>query len=84
MLQNKNDAAPTGAAKEVHEAARIGAIHVHLSLADDPAFVLMRTSASPNPECKPPMKIARANLQGVLLMLLDAANSQQNEGPRAC
>ena len=84
MLQNRNGAARTNAAKEVQEAARIRTIHVHLSPADDPAFVLVRTSASPNPECKPPMKIARANLQGVLLMLLDAANSQQNEGPRAC
>lgn len=52
----------------------MSALYVHIELADDPVFVLLRTSASPNPDRKPPMRVARAQLASVVLMLLDAAN----------
>jgi hypothetical protein len=62
----------------------MSAIYVHLAPADDPEFVLLRTSASPNPERKPPTRVARGELNAVLLMLLDAANSQPAEGAVTC
>ncbi|MCP2086081.1 UNVERIFIED_ORG: hypothetical protein J2Y81_002098 [Paraburkholderia sediminicola] len=62
----------------------MNAIYVHLAPADDPEFVLLRTSASSNPERKPPTCVSRGELDAVLLMLLDAANSQQTEGAITC
>lgn len=49
------------------------ALYAHIEPADDSAFVWLRTSASPGPERKPAMLVARAELNAVLLTLLDAA-----------
>ena len=62
----------------------MSAIYVHLAPADDPEFVMLRTSGSPNPERKPPTRVSRGELDAALLMLLDAANSQQAEGAITC
>jgi hypothetical protein len=62
----------------------LSAIYVHIEPADDPMFVLLRTSANPNPERKPAMRVGRAELNGVLLMLLDAADSQAAEVASTC
>ncbi|CBJ42761.1 hypothetical protein [Ralstonia solanacearum] len=48
-------------------------IYVALEPADDLAFVLIRASANPNPERKPPMRVARATLPEVLELLIDTA-----------
>ncbi|WP_166444083.1 hypothetical protein [Pararobbsia silviterrae] len=53
----------------------MSAIFAHMEPADDPALVWLRTSASPDPERKPAMLVARADLNNVLLMLLDAAQT---------
>jgi|GEM_PF-3346576 len=50
----------------------MSALFVHIEPADDPAFVWLRTSASPNPERKPAMLVGRDEINAVLLMLLDA------------
>jgi hypothetical protein len=50
------------------------ALYVHIEPADDSGFVLLRASVTPSPERKPAMRIVRDELDGVLLMLLDAAN----------
>ena len=50
------------------------ALYVDIKPADDPAFVLLRTSAHPNPERKPPMRIRRDAIDSVLAMLLGASN----------
>jgi hypothetical protein len=55
------------------------AVYAHIEPADDPAFVWLRTSASPGPERKPAMLVARSELNDVMLMLLDAA--QTGAGP---
>lgn len=55
----------------------MAALHIYLAPSDDFAIVLLRTSASPNPEQKPPMRIAREDLASVLLVLLDTANARQ-------
>lgn len=62
----------------------MSAIHFHVEPADDPTFVLLRTSANPNAERKPPMRVARVHLDAVLLMLIDAANALQAEGAVTC
>lgn len=49
------------------------ALYVGIEPADDPDFVSLRTSTSPNPERKPAMVTRRDCLDNVLLMLLDAA-----------
>lgn len=51
------------------------ALYAHIEPADDPAFVWLRTSASPGPERKPAMLVARSELNDVLLMLLDATQT---------
>jgi hypothetical protein len=51
------------------------ALYAHIEPADDPAFVWLRASASPNPERKPAMLVRRDELNDVLLMLLDAAQT---------
>ncbi|AJY66061.1 hypothetical protein [Burkholderia glumae] len=48
-------------------------IHAHIEASATPGFVLLRTSASADPERKPAMLVSRAALPGVLLLLLDAA-----------
>jgi hypothetical protein len=53
----------------------MAAVFVHIEPADDPQFVWLRSSASPEPDRKPAMLVARKELTDVLLMLLDAANS---------
>lgn len=50
-------------------------IFAHIEPADDPRFVWLRTSASPNPERKPAMRIALADLEATLQALLRAADS---------
>lgn len=50
-------------------------IFAHIEIADDPGFVWLRTSASPNPERKPAMQIALADLDATLKALLRAADS---------
>ncbi|MCA8275246.1 hypothetical protein LGN17_22425 [Burkholderia sp. AU30280] len=62
----------------------MSALYVHLEPADDPAFVLLRTSASPNPERKQPVRIKRIHLDSVLLMLLDAASRQRADEAATC
>lgn len=52
------------------------ALYAHIEPADDPAFVWLRTSASPNPERKPAMLVRRDELHDVMLMLLDAAQME--------
>lgn len=52
------------------------ALYAHIEPADDPAFVWLRTSASPNPERKPAMLVRRDELNDVMLMLLDAAQME--------
>jgi len=52
----------------------MAAIYAHVEQSDDPTFVLLRTSANPNPERKPAMLVKRDELNAVLLMFLDAAN----------
>lgn len=54
------------------------ALYASIESADDPDFVSLRTSATPNPGRKPAMLIRRDHLDGVLLMLLDAAGSDVN------
>ena len=49
-------------------------LYVDIKPADDPAFVLLRTSAHPNPERKPPMRIRRDAIDSVLALMLGAAN----------
>ena len=50
------------------------ALYIDIKPADDPAFVLLRTSAHPNPERKPPMRIRRDAIDSVLAMMLGATN----------
>lgn len=50
------------------------ALYVDIKPADDPAFVLLRTSTHPNPERKPPMRIRRDAIDSVLALMLGAAN----------
>jgi hypothetical protein len=50
------------------------ALHAYIELADEPGFVFVRTSTTPDPKRKPPMIVRRDELNAVLLMLLDAAN----------
>ncbi|MGF6664847.1 hypothetical protein QF000_006515 [Paraburkholderia atlantica] len=50
------------------------ALYAHIESAGEPGFVSLRTSTTPHPERKPPMIVRRDELNGVLLMLLDAAN----------
>ena len=54
----------------------MSALFVHVEPADDPAFVWLRTSASPGPERKPAMLVARDELSDVMLILLDAAQTE--------
>jgi hypothetical protein len=49
------------------------ALYASIEPTDDPDVVSLRTSATPNPGRKPAMLIRRDHLDGVLLMLLDAA-----------
>jgi len=49
-------------------------LYVDIKPADDPAFVLLRTSATPHPERKPPMRIRRDAIDSVLALMLGAAN----------
>jgi hypothetical protein len=49
------------------------ALYASIEPADDPDFVSVCTSTTPNPERKPPLLIRRDHLDNVLLMLLDAA-----------
>ncbi|PYE23143.1 hypothetical protein C7410_10840 [Paraburkholderia silvatlantica] len=51
------------------------ALYAHIEPADDPAFIWLRTSAGPKPERKPAMLVARSELNAVLLMLFDAAQT---------
>jgi hypothetical protein len=53
----------------------MAAVFVQVEAADDRDFVWLRASASPNPERKPAMLVARDELRDVVLMLLDTANS---------
>ena len=48
-------------------------LYASIEPTDDPNFVSLRTSATAHPERKPAMLIRRDHLDGVLLMLLDAA-----------
>lgn len=50
------------------------ALYIDIKPADDPNFVLLRTSASPAPERKPPLRIRRDAVDHVLAQLLGAAN----------
>lgn len=50
------------------------ALYIDIKPADDPAFVLLRTSVHPNPERKPPMRIRRDAVDNVLALLLGASN----------
>ncbi|WP_162835537.1 hypothetical protein [Burkholderia sp. A9] len=54
----------------------MSALFAHLEPADDPAFVWLRTSASPGPERKPAMLVRRDQLAAVLLMMLNAAQTE--------
>jgi hypothetical protein len=49
-------------------------LYVDIKPADDPAFVLLRTSATPHPERKPPMRIRRDSVESVLALLLGVSN----------
>jgi hypothetical protein len=49
-------------------------LYVDIKPADDPSFVLLRTSATPHPDRKPPMRIRRDAIDSVLAMLLGASN----------
>jgi hypothetical protein len=49
-------------------------LYVSLKPADDPEYVLLRTSATPHPERKPPMRIRRDAIDSVLALLLGASN----------
>lgn len=49
-------------------------LYVDIKPADDPAFVLLRTSATSHPERKPPMRIRRDAIDSVLALLLGASN----------
>jgi len=60
------------------------ALFVCIEPSDDPAFVWVRISATPNPERKPAMLIDRNDLNHVLLMLLDAAYKANRNGGEAC
>lgn len=53
----------------------MSALFVHIEPADDAGYVLLRTSASPHPERKPPFRIAFADLGATLQALLHAADS---------
>ena len=48
------------------------ALYAHIEPSDEPGILQLRTSATPNPERKPPMLVRRDELNGVLLLLLDA------------
>jgi hypothetical protein len=50
------------------------ALFVDIKPADDPAYVLLRTSSTPNPERKPPMRIRRDSIDSVLALMLGASN----------
>jgi hypothetical protein len=50
------------------------ALYIDIKPADDPNFVLLRTSANPGPERKPPMRIRRDTVDSVLALLLGASN----------
>lgn len=51
------------------------ALYASIEPTGDPDFVSVRTSTTPNPERKPAMLIRLDHLDGVLLMLLDAARA---------
>jgi hypothetical protein len=51
------------------------ALYAHVEPADDLHFVWLRTAASPNPEREPALLVARDELDQVMLMLLDAAQT---------
>lgn len=56
------------------------ALYAHVEPTDEPGFVWLRTSATPSPERKPAMLVDRADLNAVLLMLLDAAQTAAPKG----
>jgi hypothetical protein len=49
-------------------------LHVNIQPDADPDYVLLRTSANPGPERKPPMRIRRDAVDNVLALLLGASN----------
>jgi hypothetical protein len=49
-------------------------LHVNIQPDADPDYVLLRTSANPGPERKPPMRIRRDAVDSVLALLLGASN----------
>lgn len=49
-------------------------LHVNIQPDVDPNYVLLRTSANPSPERKPPMRIRRETVDSVLALLLGASN----------
>ncbi|WP_321899148.1 hypothetical protein [Paraburkholderia heleia] len=49
-------------------------LHVNIQPDADPDYVLLRTSANPGPERKPPMRIHRNAVDSVLALLLGASN----------
>lgn len=51
----------------------MSALYTHIEPSDDPGFVWLSTSTTPNPERKPAMRVRSHELDSVLLMLLDAA-----------
>lgn len=51
-------------------------VYIAIEPADDPEFVLMRSSANPGPERKPAMRVARDSLHQVLELLLDTAQTE--------
>jgi hypothetical protein len=53
----------------------MSALYAHIEPSDDPGFVWLKTSTTPNPERKPAMRVRRHELDSVLLMLLDAARA---------
>ena len=57
------------------------ALYIDIKPADDPAFVLLRTSAHPSPERKPPMRIRRDSVDSVLALLLGAINIDARSAP---
>ncbi len=54
----------------------MSALFAHIEPSDKLDSVWLRTSATPNPERKPPIIVRRDELHDVMLMLLDAAKTE--------
>jgi hypothetical protein len=55
----------------------VSVLYMHIETATDPGFVLLRVTASPDPERKPPLIVSREMLSVVLHLFLNGGGSYE-------